>query len=127
MAHVTFRKAMYSLVLASENIASIDFDEMFPYLVRGGESDSEDEEEKRDKLALRAAMEAEEKEEAKEEEEAQFKEEVKKIWPGEKFMLANPKMWMELFAPPNGCQKQKNPLNLIYTTAIVKDEIPATE
>ena len=126
VAHVTFRKAMYSLVLASENIASIDFDEMFPYLVRGGESDSEDEEEKRDKLALRAAMEAEEKEET-EEEEAQFKEEVKKIWPGEKFMLANPKMWMELFAPPNGCQKQKNPLNLIYTTAIVKDEIPATE
>jgi len=42
---------------------------------------------------------------------------------GEKYLDANTTMWNELFSPPGGCQKQKNPLNLVFVTGIVKDDV----
>jgi len=128
VAHGRFRKSMMALVLPNEDVAAIDFDEMFPYLVHGsGDSDSdEDEDAKRGRadLAKSLADSAKENDDNNnaEEEAEEVIEGEKPLRPGELYLKRNPKMFNELFAPPGGCQKQKNPLSLIYTTQIVKDE-----
>ena len=124
VAHGAFRKAMYSNVLSSEDVACIDFDAMFPYLVHGSaDSDSDDADTKRDKLAMKEQIAEDEAAGVSEDEdpnETKVGEERPKM-AGERYLIANPKMWQELFSPPNGCVKQKNPLSLIYTTQIQKD------
>ena len=125
VAHGRFRKAMLALVLANEDVASIDFDEMFPYLVHGsGDSDSdEDEDTKKNKAALAKSLAASnENGEDDEEPPEEVVEGEKRLCQGELYLKRNPTMFNELFSPPGGCQKQKNPLSLIYTTAIVKDD-----
>ena len=42
---------------------------------------------------------------------------------GELYLDANTTLWHELFSPVGGCQKQKNPLNLVYVTGIVKEDL----
>eukprot|EP00606_Chrysophyceae_sp_TOSAG23-5_P000693 GSChrysophyteH2.ASY1.ANO1.40.1 assembled CDS len=115
--HGVFRKAMYSLVLCSEDVARIDIDEMFPHLVHGSaDTDSDDDEEsKEDKK--RALL-----EKAEEEAEDDASPAMagppgvdRPLWPGERFLVRNPTMWNELFAPINGCVKQKDPLSLVYS------------
>jgi len=43
---------------------------------------------------------------------------------GEKYLRQNPNNWNELFAPPGGCQKQKNPLQLVFTSMSIDDDVP---
>jgi Ran GTPase-activating protein (RanGAP) involved in mRNA processing and transport len=124
--HGGFRKAMYSLVLADEHVAAIDFDEMFPYLVHGsGDSDeSEDEAEKKKKklLLLQAGAGGIDSEDEDDGDDIVVKEGERPLRHGEKFLRRNPTMWNELFAPPGGCVKQKNPLSLVFSTAIIQED-----
>jgi hypothetical protein len=106
--HVTFRKALFSLVLSSEFDANIDLDELFAHKHDEHEGD---EEEKLEELEL----------DPDEDEKVGFHQAVRELLRGEKYLKNNPTMWNELFSPPGGCAKTKNPLELVYTSAYLDD------
>lgn len=106
--HVTFRKALFSLVLSSEFDANIDLDELFAHKHDEHEGD---EEEKLEELEL----------DREDDEKVGFHQAVRELLRGEKYLKNNPAMWNELFCPPGGCAKQKNPLELVYSSAYLDD------
>lgn len=109
--HVTFRRAcLGSLVLCSEKMFVTDLDELFAHKHDASDSDEDDvqPEERDDEDKAFAAFLLPGKE---------------PLLRGQQYLASNPAMWNELFAPPGGCAKQKNPLQLVFTSAYVDEDV----
>jgi hypothetical protein len=142
-AHVRLRKAMYSLVLSSEDVASCDLDEKFPYLAHGSGDTSSDEE--RANMTKEEAMRnAIDKERDEEEEEQEGKESSVSNNPLDAFRIHRHKLkgemyleaqgglvvelWDQLLVPPEGIAERnpklkKNPLALIFQAGVMEEAV----
>lgn len=107
--HVSFRRACMAMTLPSEQMHICDLDELFSHKNEehsdDGEGELVDERDEADKAASGFVLPSQ-----------------RELLQGEKYLKNNPTMWNELFAPPGGCVKQKNPLQLVFSSAVIDDD-----
>jgi hypothetical protein len=135
VAHLRMRKAMYSLVLCSEEIASIDFDEKFPYLsARGDDNEEDDDGEVKEDGNDKAKEVGDEESVASNlslsslQNDSNIPSELpgmanRELLPGEMWLRANTTMWDQLYAPVGGVAEKtkKNPLALIFQSGVMEE------
>ena len=131
VAHVTFRKAMFSLVLADEQAAAMDLDEKFPYL--SSHEDDDDGEDDNDKLppvddgsiGSMDSMSSLKDDSNIPDVDPHLPPHLsgRALLPGEKWLKNNTSLWDTLFAPAGGVAEKtkKNPLALIFMSGIQEE------
>ena len=123
---------MYALVLASEEIAAIDFDERYPYLSTHG--DDKEEEEEEDGEGAAPVGKGDDRSVASVDSLSSLKSDSnipseipgqidRELFPGEAYLRANTSLFDTLLAPAGGVAEKtkKNPLALIFMSGIQEE------